>query len=116
MGEEPDTGMSRRTTGKRIMESDQSQGYAGVNVTDFTSSWEDGLALCALVHSLCPPLIDWAAAVSETPLERSRRALAAAEKLKVSRLLDPEDVGLERRSMMTYLSELHKLDGGKASW
>ena len=26
----------------------------GVEVTDFSGSWADGLALCALLNSLCP--------------------------------------------------------------
>lgn len=35
----------------------QTAGFPGVSVTDFSSSWADGRALCALVHRLQPGLL-----------------------------------------------------------
>ncbi|XP_077424095.1 F-actin-monooxygenase mical2b-like isoform X6 [Vanacampus margaritifer] len=37
----------------------QTNGYRGVNVTNLTSSWRSGLALCALIHRQRPELIDY---------------------------------------------------------
>lgn len=36
---------------------EQTAGYPGVHVTDLSSSWADGLALCALVNRLRPGLL-----------------------------------------------------------
>lgn len=35
----------------------QTEGYAGVHVTDLTMSWKSGLALCAIIHRFRPDLM-----------------------------------------------------------
>ncbi|KAL1923793.1 uncharacterized protein VTP21DRAFT_8773 [Calcarisporiella thermophila] len=84
--------------------------YKEVDVRDFTYSWSDGLAFCALIHRHRPDLLDYDA------LDKSDRhgntALAfevAATHLNIPKLLDVEDVcdiaKPDERSVMTYVAQ-----------
>ncbi|OZJ03938.1 hypothetical protein BZG36_02934 [Bifiguratus adelaidae] len=84
--------------------------YEEVNVKDFTYSWTDGLAFCALIHRHRPDLLDY------DKLDKSDRhgntQLAfdvAQEHLGIPKLLDVEDVcdiaKPDERSVMTYVAE-----------
>lgn len=35
----------------------QTEGYRNVTITDLTSSWKSGIALCALIHRFKPQLM-----------------------------------------------------------
>ncbi|CCX34270.1 calponin homology domain-containing protein [Pyronema domesticum] len=83
--------------------------YPGVNVTDFSSSWNDGLAFCALLDIHRPDLIDF------DKLDKNdhagNMALAfklATEEIGIPALLDVEDVcdvpKPDERSLMTYIA------------
>lgn len=54
------------------------QGYSGIDITNFSSSWNDGLAFCALVHSHLPAHI---------PYETLQQQLASAADLKTRNML-----------------------------
>ncbi|KAL6730938.1 hypothetical protein Aduo_001856 [Ancylostoma duodenale] len=88
-------------------------GYPRVNVTNFSSSWKDGLAFNAILHRYRPNLIDWNK-VSDSSVsnrERLENAFAAAEReFGVDRLLDPQDVDTDHpdeKSIITYVSSLY---------
>jgi len=87
-------------------------GDYGVEVTNFTSSWKDGLAFLSLVHSHFPKSFDYAAFKEKTPNERLAIAFDTAGAQGVPPLLDPEDVTdlptPDKRSILTYLSCLYK--------
>jgi len=87
-------------------------GYEGVDIKDFTHSWKDGLAFCALVSHYFPKEVDYKSCLSKSPLERLEIAFDAAGRMGVPPLLDPEDVNAlatpDRRSIITYLSCLYK--------
>ncbi|XP_025099305.1 dystrophin-like isoform X11 [Pomacea canaliculata] len=82
-------------------------GYRGVNITNFTSSWRDGLAFNALLHHFRPDLFQYESLLgndSETNLNHAFNL--AHQHLGIAPLLDAEDVNVEspdRKSVMTYL-------------
>ncbi|KAI9278563.1 calponin homology domain-containing protein [Phascolomyces articulosus] len=84
--------------------------YKEVNVCDFTYSWKDGLAFCALIHRHRPDLLDYNALDFSKPHENTALAFEVAEKyLDIPKLLDVEDVcDIEKpddKSVMTYVAQ-----------
>jgi len=84
-------------------------GYDGVNITNFTSSWRDGLAFAALVHAQDPTALDFNTLSAANPQHNLKIAFDAAEKLGVPPLIDPEDVLVgnepDRFCILTYLAQ-----------
>uniref|UniRef100_A0A667ZRD1 F-actin monooxygenase n=1 Tax=Myripristis murdjan TaxID=586833 RepID=A0A667ZRD1_9TELE len=58
----------------------QTEGYRGVDVTDLTSSWRNGLALCALIHRQRPELIDYDSLNEEDVAGNNQLAFDVAER------------------------------------
>jgi len=87
--------------------------YKNVDVKDFTFSFQDGLALCALIHRHRPDLIpQYDTLTSEDKLGNLNLAFdVAKEHLDVARLLDAEDIvnmpKPDERSVMTYVAQLY---------
>ena len=67
------------------------QDYAEVAVTNFTTSWSDGLAFTALIHRFRPDLFDYEIVSRKPANARLEYAFRMANKhLGIARLLDPE--------------------------
>ncbi|XP_062418839.1 F-actin-monooxygenase mical2b isoform X2 [Pungitius pungitius] len=58
----------------------QTQGYKAVNVTNLTSSWRNGLALCALIHRQRPELINYDSLNEEDVAANNQLAFDLAER------------------------------------
>ncbi|EWC47783.1 hypothetical protein DRE_02983 [Drechslerella stenobrocha 248] len=83
--------------------------YDEVEIRDFSSSWNDGLAFCALLDIHRPDLIDYDAL--DVDDHKGNMALAfkiATEEIGIPALLDVEDVcdvaRPDERSIMTYIA------------
>ena len=86
--------------------------YSNVNVRNFTTSWKDGLAFCALLHKHRPDLIpQFKTLTKENANANLQLAFDICERrLGISRLLDPEDVNVEyidEKSIITYIVTLY---------
>jgi spectrin beta len=57
------------------------KGYPNVAVKDFTTSWHDGLAFCALLHCFRPDLIDFEKLSPSEPRVNLETAFSAAAKV-----------------------------------
>ncbi|XP_070506060.1 cytospin-A isoform X2 [Chironomus tepperi] len=87
-------------------------GYRNIDITNFSSSWNDGLALCALMHSYLPETIPYD---ELTPLDKRQNfslAFASAEKVGIKTTLNINEMcQLERpdwQSIMSYVTQIYK--------
>ncbi|KAK5847636.1 hypothetical protein PBY51_016746 [Eleginops maclovinus] len=88
--------------------------YPQVNVVNFSTSWNDGLAFNALIHSHRPELFDWTSVEKKTSaIDRLEHAFNKAEQhLGIDRLLDPEDVAVphpDKKSVLMYVTSLFQV-------
>uniref|UniRef100_A0A8C1XPD6 Dystrophin n=1 Tax=Cyprinus carpio TaxID=7962 RepID=A0A8C1XPD6_CYPCA len=88
--------------------------YKDSNVVNFSSSWADGFAFNALIHSHRPELFNWnVVEQQDNAIERLDHAFKVAEKsLGIDRLLDPEDVAIahpDKKSIIMYVTSLFQV-------
>uniref|UniRef100_A0A0P4VWA2 Putative ca2+-binding actin-bundling protein n=2 Tax=Rhodnius TaxID=13248 RepID=A0A0P4VWA2_9HEMI len=86
------------------------RGYPGVKVTNFTTSWRNGLAFCAIIHHFRPDLIEFEGLSPHDIKGNCKRALDAGEAVGISRVIDPNQMSLctvpDKLSVLTYLYQL----------
>ncbi|XP_069732050.1 F-actin-monooxygenase MICAL1 isoform X1 [Phaenicophaeus curvirostris] len=88
-------------------------GYRGVAVTDFTTSWTSGLALCALVHRFRPDLLDFDSVDPQDPIQTHQMMLDVAEQeLGIQPVLSSAEMATmaepDRLGLITYLSQFYE--------
>ncbi|GMF13769.1 unnamed protein product [Phytophthora lilii] len=87
--------------------------YPTVEVKNFSSSWADGMAFCALIHRYAPTLIDFNQLNPKDPQTNVKLAFdIAREKFRIPQLLEVENVAgqakPDEKSITTYVSLLFK--------
>ncbi|PNJ38403.1 EHBP1L1 isoform 2, partial [Pongo abelii] len=92
-------------------------GYRGVRITNFTTSWRNGLAFCAILHRFYPDKIDYASLDPLNIKQNNKQAFDGFAALGVSRLLEPADMVLlsvpDKLIVMTYLCQIRAFCTGQ---
>ncbi|XP_077177936.1 F-actin-monooxygenase MICAL2 isoform X2 [Paroedura picta] len=95
----------------------QTEGYRNVSVTDLTTSWRSGLALCAVMNRFKPDLIDFDSLNEEDAVKNNQLAFDIAER---EFGIPPVTTGKEmvsagepdKLTMVMYLSKFYELFRG----
>ncbi|XP_045319970.1 F-actin-monooxygenase MICAL3 isoform X23 [Leopardus geoffroyi] len=92
----------------------QTDGYAGVNVTDLTMSWKSGLALCAIIHRYRPDLIDFDSLDEQNVEKNNQLAFDIAEKeLGISPIMTGKEMASvgepDKLTMVMYLTQFYEM-------
>uniref|UniRef100_A0A671XKI3 F-actin monooxygenase n=1 Tax=Sparus aurata TaxID=8175 RepID=A0A671XKI3_SPAAU len=95
----------------------QTEGYRNVVITDLTTSWKSGIALCALIHRFKPQLIEFDSLNEEDHAGNLQLAFDISERefgirsfTSVKELSDDQE--LDKTRMITYLSKFYELFRG----
>ena len=94
--------------------------YDNVNIQDFTTSWADGLAFCALIHNFFPNAFDIRSLQTSSPADRRRNfelAFTTGEKFAgVPDFLTAEDMSgmveerrIDPKMVFSYVQEVYRM-------
>ncbi|XP_036835710.1 smoothelin isoform X6 [Oncorhynchus mykiss] len=91
----------------------KTRSYENVDIQNFSSSWSDGMAFCALVHNFFPEAFDYSSLTAANRRHNFEVAFSTAEKLAdCPELLDVEDMVRMRepdwKCVYTYLQEFYR--------
>ncbi|XP_042631473.1 protein-methionine sulfoxide oxidase mical3a isoform X11 [Cyprinus carpio] len=92
----------------------QTEGYRGVSVSDLTTCWKSGLALCALIHCYRPDLIDFDSLDEKDVEKNNQLAFDVAEKeFGISPIMTGKEMSVvvepDKLSMVMYLSQFYEM-------
>ncbi|XP_043374455.1 EH domain-binding protein 1-like protein 1 isoform X2 [Dermochelys coriacea] len=92
-------------------------GYRGVRVTNFTTSWRNGLAFCAILHHFHPENINYETLDPLAIKENNKLAYDGFASLGISRVLEPADMVFltvpDKLIVMTYLCQIRAFFTGQ---
>ncbi|XP_040604764.1 cytospin-B isoform X2 [Mesocricetus auratus] len=90
----------------------KTEGYANIDITNFSSSWSDGLALCALLHTYLPAHIPYQELNSQEKKRNLLLAFEAAESVGIKPSLELSEMLYTDRpdwqSVMQYVAQIYK--------
>uniref|UniRef100_A0A7N8WJL2 EH domain binding protein 1-like 1a n=1 Tax=Mastacembelus armatus TaxID=205130 RepID=A0A7N8WJL2_9TELE len=116
---EEDTQCTKPTRSPILVTSSQSllewcqevtQGHKGVKITNFSTSWRNGLAFCAILHHFHPEKINYELLDPYDIKYNNKKAFDGFAELGISRLMEPSDMVMlavpDRLIVMTYLNQI----------
>ncbi|XP_037566517.1 smoothelin isoform X1 [Dermacentor silvarum] len=91
----------------------KTKGYEHVDITNFSTSWNDGMAFCALIHHFYPDAFDYDKLEPKNRRHNFDLAFRTAEEQAgISPLLDTEDMVLMKKPdwkcVFTYVQSLYR--------
>nr|XP_033777478.1 cytospin-B isoform X2 [Geotrypetes seraphini] len=90
----------------------KTEGYPDIDITNFSSSWSDGLALCALLHTYLPAHIPYQELSSQNKKRNFLLAFQAAESIGIKPSLELSEMMYTERPdwqrVMQYVAQIYK--------
>ncbi|XP_026873029.2 EH domain-binding protein 1-like protein 1 isoform X12 [Electrophorus electricus] len=86
------------------------QGYKAVKITNFSTSWRNGLAFCAILHHFHPDKVNYEMLDPYNIKQNNKKAFDGFAELGISKLIEPSDMVMlavpDRLIVMTYLNQI----------
>ncbi|XP_039894644.1 EH domain-binding protein 1-like protein 1 isoform X10 [Simochromis diagramma] len=84
--------------------------HKGVKINNFSTSWRNGLAFCAILHHFHPEKINFEMLDPYDIKQNNKKAFNGFAELGISRLMEPSDMVMlavpDRLIVMTYLNQI----------
>ncbi|KAM6972915.1 cytospin-A [Aplochiton taeniatus] len=104
-------GGSKRNSLLRWCQS-RTQGYQNIEITNFSSSWADGLAFCAVYHTYLPSLIPYCTLSPESKRENLSLALKTGENIGITQSLTVDEMlragGPDWQRVLGYVESMYR--------
>uniref|UniRef100_A0A3Q3DGC4 Cytospin-A n=2 Tax=Hippocampus comes TaxID=109280 RepID=A0A3Q3DGC4_HIPCM len=104
-------GGSKRNSLLRWCQS-QTQGYKNIDITNFSSSWVDGLAFCAVYHSYLPSRIPYSSLSPDNKRDNLSLAFKTGETVGIVQSLTVEDMlrpgGPDWQMVLSYVESMYR--------
>ncbi|XP_071394452.1 cytospin-A isoform X2 [Centroberyx affinis] len=104
-------GGSKRNSLLRWCQS-RTQGYKNIDITNFSSSWADGLAFCAVYHTYLPSHIPYCTLSPESKRENLSLAFKTGENVGIAQSLTVEEMlragGPDWQRVLSYVESMYR--------
>ncbi|XP_061600028.1 cytospin-B [Cololabis saira] len=104
-------GGSKRNSLLRWCQS-RTQGYKNIDITNFSSSWADGLAFCAVYHTYLPSHIPYGTLTLENKRENLSLAFKTGESVGIEQSLTVEEMlragGPDWQRVLSYVENIYR--------